>query len=289
MDFKSGKHTATVYLRQIAFVAISLFCIGTGKSVQADSEPDHAVQQYSYKLHASYPHDSNAFTQGLVYDNGVLYESTGRYGQSSLRIVDLTTGASLRTIALPDTIFAEGLTVVDDTLVQLSYRAKKGFVYSKHDLRQLKTFSYPTEGWGVTYNGHELILSDGSERLYFLDTDNFQIQRALTVRLHGKPLKRLNELEYVAGAVFANVWHRNFIVQIDPVTGQVIGQLDLSPLAARYPAAPAAAVLNGIAYNPATQRFYVTGKLWPELFEIELLSENTNPDDAAKTPKKTLK
>jgi glutamine cyclotransferase len=230
-----------------------------------------AVPVYTYQVVDSYPHDPNAFTQGLVYVDGVLFEGTGRYGQSSLREVDLETGQVQRQIELPEQFFGEGITLLDDRIFQLTWQSQQGFVYDAETFQQLATFTYPTEGWGLTHDGTRLLMSDGTSTLYFLDPQSLQETGRVSVRYGNQPVLRLNELEYIDGEVYANIWQTNTIVRIDPQTGQVVGVIDLTGLLSPADITQPIDVLNGIAYDAANDRLFVTGKLWPKLFEIDLL------------------
>ena len=224
----------------------------------------------------SYPHDRGAYTQGLVYDGGFLYESTGQYGESSLRKVALETGEVLRSSELEGQYFGEGLALWKDRLVQLTWRAGVGFVYDKATLNPKDEFRYPGEGWGLTHDGTLLIMSDGTSVLRFLNPENFQEVRQLKVTDGRMAVRRLNELEYVRGQIYANVWRSGRIARIDPQSGKVLGWLDLRPLTRKVQAENrgprGAEVLNGIAYDPEGDRLFVTGKYWPELFEIRVES-----------------
>lgn len=219
---------------------------------------------------ASFAHDSSAFTQGLVWLDGTLYESTGRYGQSSLRMVDLATGQVTKNTALAPQYFAEGIAVVGDSIYQLTWREGVMFIYDRHTLVPAGQVPYTGEGWGLTTDGTSLIISDGSNYLTFLDARTLNPQRTLAVTDGGRPVHDLNELEWVRGEVWANVWHTDQILRIDPQTGRVKGRLELAPLkpGLRNPEA----VLNGIAYDAAANRLLVTGKLWPRIFEIRVPS-----------------
>ncbi|HEX2202985.1 MAG TPA: glutaminyl-peptide cyclotransferase, partial [Longimicrobium sp.] len=218
----------------------------------------------------SYPHDPEAYTQGLLFHEGRLYESTGRYGQSSLREVALETGEVLRKVDLPQQYFAEGLTLLDGRLYQLTWQQGMGFVYGLDDFRQTGTFAYDGEGWGLATDGRQLVLSDGSNRLRFIDPATSQVERTLEVMDGPDYVHQLNELEWVRGEVWANVWHSSRIARINPQTGRVVGWLDLSGVLPSQPLADPEAVLNGIAYDAAADRIYVTGKLWPTIFEIDV-------------------
>ena len=225
----------------------------------------------TYKIVHTYPHDSQAYTQGLIYLDGHLYESTGLNGRSSLRMVDLDTGHVEQEIPVPSKYFAEGLTNWGSTLVQLTWLAHTGFVYDRFSFRQLRTFHYDGEGWGLTQDGRSLILSDGTATLRFLDPVTFAVTRSIVVKDGESPVTQLNELEYVRGEIYANVWHTDRIARIAPVTGKVLGWIDLSGLLATDKHSDPEAVLNGIAYDAAHNRLFVTGKLWPTLFEIEVV------------------
>src|SRR5579863_2638008 len=221
-----------------------------------------------YQIVHSYPHDQNAFTQGLIYLDGALYESTGLKGQSSLRKVDLDTGKILQFVADPADYFAEGLTNWSSTLVQLTWQSHIALVYDRATFHVLRTFQYPGEGWGLTQDGKNLILSDGTATLRFLDPATFYEVRRITVRSAGKPVDKLNELEYIHGEIYANIWYSDRIARISPQTGKVLGWIELKGLAGTAGATANGAVLNGIAYDAAHDRLFVTGKLWPKIFEI---------------------
>lgn len=226
---------------------------------------------WGYAIVDSFPHDRTAFTQGLAFAEGVLYEGTGRYGQSVLRAVDLTTGASLRETALNYAYFGEGITVIDSVIIQLTLSEHRAFLYDRDTFEGLGTFSYPTSGWGITNDGERLIMSNGSSWLTFLDPQTHARTGAIEVRDRGAPVDRLNELEYVGGEIFANVWMTQRIARIRPDTGEVAGWIDLTGLRELADYGPHIDVLNGIAYDEAGERLFVTGKLWPLLFQIRLV------------------
>jgi glutamine cyclotransferase len=228
------------------------------------------VPWYTYKVVHVWPHDRGAFTQGLLYLDGVLYESTGLNGESSLRKVELESGKVLKKVAVPGEYFAEGLALLDTNLFQLTWKNHKCFVYDLATFEPKRELAYPTEGWGLTTDGHWLILSDGSAQIRFLDPGTFEVKRTIEVTARGQPVPMLNELEYIKGEIFANVWTSNYIVRIDPATGRVTGVIDLTGLLPKQDRAPDTDVLNGIAYDPAGGRLFVTGKHWPKLFEIRL-------------------
>lgn len=228
------------------------------------------IPQYHYRITAVYPHDPQAFTQGLVYTNGYLYESTGLYGRSSLRKVELKTGKIIQYRKLPDKHFGEGIALINNEIYQLTWKARTGYRYNAETFELIAEFSYPTEGWGLTYNGESVILSDGTPVVYFYNPQTFTELRRITVTDDRGPVRYINELEYIQGEIFANVWQTDYIVRIDPHSGKVTGRIDLSALRKSLPMAHKIDVLNGIAYNPETQKLLVTGKLWPKLFEIKL-------------------
>lgn len=240
----------------------------------ASRPPAAATPTFGYRVLASYPHDPGAFTQGLAYVGGTLYEATGSagVGPSSLRRVDLATGTVQARHDLNSEDFGEGIAVVDDRIIQLTWQSQIGYVYDRATFRQLGTFRYPGEGWGLAYDGRRLIMSDGTDRLRFLDPETFVEVGSVQVRDAGRPVDQLNELEYIGGQVYANVWQTDRIVRIDPATGQVTAVIDLAGL---LPAADRQSgqvdVLNGIAYDVAGDRLFVTGKLWPKLYEIGLM------------------
>jgi glutamine cyclotransferase len=236
-----------------------------------------AVAADGYRVVHTYPHDPRAFTQGLVFVDGHLYESTGMNGQSTLRMVDLETGRVLQEQPVDGKYFAEGLTNWGSSLVQLTWETHLGLVYDRFSFRLLRTFSYAEEGWGLTHDGKSLILSDGTPTLRFIDPATFKEIRRVTVKDRGKPVNEINELEYIDGQVYANIWHSDRIVRISPRTGKVLGWIDLKGLLPENEHSSPEAVLNGIAWDPTQRRLFVTGKLWPKLFEIEVVPETTRP------------
>ncbi|HET7229213.1 MAG TPA: glutaminyl-peptide cyclotransferase [Longimicrobium sp.] len=215
-----------------------------------------------------FPHDTAAFTQGLVYSNGAFYESTGRTGHSTLRQVEIATGKVLRQQAVPDRYFAEGLALYGGSLYQLTWQDQVGFIYAPADFRQTGTFTYEGEGWGLTTDGESLILSDGSSQLRFITPGSNTVRRSVNVMDGPAFINDLNELEWVKGEVWANVWHTDRIARIDPATGKVKGWVELAGLLDPSRRPDKEAVLNGIAYDAEHDRLFVTGKLWPALFEI---------------------
>lgn len=225
---------------------------------------------YGYRVVNTYPHDPQAFSQGLIFQDGVLYESTGLFGQSTVRKVELKTGKVLQQVPINPDYFGEGLTSWETRLVQLTWKNQKALIYNMADLTASGSFSYTGEGWGLTHDSKQLILSDGSHLLRFFDPATFRETGQVPVHEGATPIRDLNELEFVRGSVYANVWHTDRIAIITPETGVVSGWIDLSGLLTHSERSDAEAVLNGIAYDSANDRLFVTGKLWPKLFEIKV-------------------
>ncbi|MBP5635717.1 MAG: glutaminyl-peptide cyclotransferase [Bacteroidales bacterium] len=228
------------------------------------------VRAYKVKVEKEYPHDTASYTQGLFFDGGKFYESTGQYGESSFRIVDLETGNALKKLDFAPKYFAEGSVILNGKLYILTWTNKVAFVYDAATLEYLQTYSYPREGWGLTTDGKSLIASDGSSRLFFLD-ETFKVTKTLSVALDGRAMRYLNELEYIDGKIWANVYTSDLILIIDPETGKVDATVDCSGLLPRTLRTQKTDVLNGIAQDPATGKIYLTGKYWPRLYEISLV------------------
>jgi glutamine cyclotransferase len=231
----------------------------------------------SFQVVHTYPHDQQAYTQGLIYLDGHLYESTGIKGRSSLRMEDLETGRILQLQDVPDKYFGEGLAAwksgSTDTLIQLTWQEHVALVYDRLTFRFLRTLPYTCEGWGLTQDGKNLILSDGTATLRFFDPATFHLVRKIQVKDRGKPVTKLNELEFIHGQIYANIWYSDRIARISPATGKVLGWIDLAGLLPEGEQSSRDAVLNGIAYDSAHDRLFVTGKLWPKLFEIKIVPE----------------
>ena len=223
-----------------------------------------------WKVVASYPHDTGAFTEGLIFLDGSLYESTGQYGRSEIREVNLETGKVIRSARVPNIYFGEGLTHWGNDLISLTWRRGTGFRWTRSSFLQTGTFGYSGEGWGLTQDSKQLIMSDGTDQLRFLDPKDFSEIRRITVTWDGQPVRLVNELEYVKGEILANVWMTDRIARIDPASGAVIDWIDLSPLVRKLALTDYDAVLNGIAYDAKKDRLFVTGKYWPKLYEIKL-------------------
>jgi len=242
--------------------------IDSSQSKVRKHETDSSAVKYSYKIINTFTHDPGAFTQGLVWDEGVLYEGTGLYGKSSLRKTKLESGLVLKKVKLPDQFFGEGVTIFRNRIIQLSWRSNIGFVYDKNTFNVIHTFHYDNEGWGITHDGDRLIMSDGSANLFFLDPRTFKEVRKIEVRDEMGPVPKLNELEYIRGQIFANVWKTDRIAIIDPRNGQVKGWIELNGLTDLAGGDRSVKTLNGIAYDKESDRLFVTGKLWPRIYEI---------------------
>jgi glutamine cyclotransferase len=256
-------------LSALAGVVLVFSCL----NLQGCLIPDNSdgIPVYSYNIVNTYPHDRDAFTQGLVFENGVLYEGTGLLRHSTLRRVELETGDILQIRELSDQFFGEGITIYGDEIIQLTWQSHIGFVYDKNSFELLQEFSYSTEGWGITHDGTRLIMSDGTSTLHFLDPQTFEEIGHVEVFDANGAVTRLNELEYVQGEIYANVWQTDWVARIAPETGRVVGWIDLGGLLSAEDLSQPVDVLNGIAYDAQTDRLFVTGKLWPKLFEIELI------------------
>lgn len=229
-----------------------------------------AAPEYDYRIVERYPHRSTAFTQGLLIHDGTLYEGTGQYGRSGVARLDLEEGTVLDHRPLSGQYFGEGIAIAGDRLYQLTWKANLVFVYDADTLEPVTTHYHPGEGWGLTHDGEHLILSDGSDSLQFIRPDDFSVQRRVSVTRDGQPVQQLNELEYINGEVWANVWMTDHIVRIDPRSGEVTGVVDLSGLSSQTRTGGSESVLNGIAWDEEQNRLLVTGKLWAHLFQIEL-------------------
>lgn len=267
MDRSSVLHATLPMMLIGALLGTS--CSSAGDPGRPAAIPERQVPVYSYRIVATFPHDPKAFTQGLAFGGGALYEGTGQYGRSSLRKVDLDNGRVLQQRDLPDRFHGEGVTLYEERLIQLTWRARVGLVYERDTLEPVGEFDYHTEGWGLTHDGRRLIMSDGTANLYFLDPDTFLEIGRLEVRDGNVPVPRLNELEFVEGEIYANVWQTERIARIAPASGQVLGWIDLQGLLPPEERRQVD-VLNGIAYDTQARRLFVTGKWWPKLFEIEL-------------------
>lgn len=257
-------------LLSLFFIVGLIGCQPTGNSAEAEKETNSPLKPspLSYSVAATYPHDTSSYTQGLLVYQGRLFEGTGQYGSSKLMEIELQSGKSLRSILLGDSFFGEGVTIVRDTIYQLTWREKKVFCYTL-DLKKIKEFTIDKEGWGLTNDGQQLILTNGSGELFFYNPTDMRLLKSQLVTEEGSPTYNLNELEYIDGFVYANQYTTPYILKINPTTGEVVGKADLSSLVTQAQTIyPGAEVLNGIAYDSATKKIFVTGKWWPQLFEI---------------------
>lgn len=253
---------------QFCTVLIVLSCSLISSSCQESNTPDN-TKFYQFEIVNTYPHDATAFTQGLTFDNGAFYEGTGQYGKSSIRKVEPATGEVLQIHNLDRKFFGEGITILDDKLVQLTWKSKVGFVYDKDSFELLNEFEYPTEGWGITYNGEHLIMSNGTSTLRFLDPETFEEVKQIDVSDNGRQVTNLNELEFIKGEIYANVWRTDNIAIINQDSGGVRSWINLKGILDTSRISSRVDVLNGIAYDSENDRIFVTGKLWPSLFEIK--------------------
>lgn len=273
----SGRTRSSTNLRTKIWIAVTflsaLFVTESaysGALVGDTGSTNSPIPVYSYQVVNTYPHDPHAFTQGLVFFEGELLESTGLNGESTLRKVDLKTGKVLKQIAVPRQYFAEGLALLSNRLFQLTWLNQKAFVYDLQEFQVKKEFAYEGEGWGLTTDGQLLLMSNGTDQIRFLDPETFQVRRSIHVQARGQPIYRLNELEFVKGEIFANIWGADFVVRIDPAKGKVLGVIDFRNLLSPTDRSADTDVLNGIAYDAGGDRLFVTGKRWPKLFEVKL-------------------
>jgi len=264
------------YSAILALVVLAA-CNGNGKETEIvdDSIKPLPTPLISYSVVAEYPHDTSAYTQGLEFHNGKLYEGTGDFETSSLRITDYKTGkVEKKHMMGTDKIFGEGITIFKNKIYQLTWESHVVYVYDVNNIdKPIKTFNWPYEGWGLTNNGTDLIISTGSANLYFVNPDDFRLKSTINVSDNSGPIDSINELEYIDGFVYANIYLTDTIIKIDPVSGHVVGKMDLSGFKEKFFAAQNIAgrtdVLNGIAYDSATKKFLVTGKRWPKMFELK--------------------
>ncbi|HKF02517.1 MAG TPA: glutaminyl-peptide cyclotransferase [Candidatus Sulfotelmatobacter sp.] len=249
---------------------VLLATIGMAAGQSSSPKGKDGPTEYTFEVVRQFPHDPRAFTQGFTYNDGFFYEGTGRTGQSSLRQVNPENGHMVRKVDLAPELFGEGITVLGNEVFQLTWLSHLGFVYDLRDFHLLRTFQYAGEGWGLTTDGHDLFMTDGSAEIRVLDASTFSEKRRIKVRESGKPVDQLNELEFIEGEIYANIWHSDRIARISPETGKVVGWIDLTGLLGPFYQRQAEEVLNGIAYDPTGKRLFVTGKLWPKIFEIRV-------------------
>jgi glutaminyl-peptide cyclotransferase len=253
-----------------AFAACCLFA-------QTAAQHAAAIPVYGYQVVHVYPHDRSAFTEGLEYHDGFLYESTGLNGRSSLRKVRLETGEVVRQIPLSNQYFGEGITILGNEIVQLTYRTEVGFVYSLQDFHLFRQFTYKGEGWSLTHNATSVFMDDGTDQIRIWDPKTLAERRRITVHEGAKKIDNVNELEYVEGELYANIWQTNRIARISPVTGAILGWIDLDGILSPMYRNGTEDVLNGLAYDSLHKRLFVTGKFWPNLFEIRVVPNSANP------------
>jgi glutamine cyclotransferase len=258
------------FRRWLAALAVAALSACSSGTPVADAQPSGMIEGPGYVMVDKFPHDPAAFTQGLEFRGTALFEGTGLEGESSLRRVDLDTGEVLRQVDLADHLFGEGITIMGRRIYQITWRNGRCFVYDRKTFKRVKRFSYQGEGWGLTHADGRLIMSDGTSRIRFRDPDTFEVVDEIEVTDDGEPVMLLNELEWVNGEIFANVWTTDEVVRIDPDTGEVTGRLDLTALRQQEDAEGSHDVTNGIAYMKAEDRLFVTGKLWRNVYEIEL-------------------
>ena len=240
-------------------------------TVSSSATPPSVPVTLTYTVTNEFPHDVGAFTQGFVYLDGWFYETTGLYGRSSIRQVELQTGRINRIRRIEDNYFGEGLVILDERMIWITWKSETGFVYDLNTFDRIGEFHYPTEGWGLTSDGEVIFMSDGTSTIYLLDPQSLQQMGQISVLDDDKPVTNLNELEFIHGSIYANIWQTNTIVRIDPETGTVTGRLDLTGIQQRFSEFPRKTdVLNGIAYDAEHDRIFITGKLWPKVFEIEI-------------------
>ncbi len=267
----------TGVVRVVVAASIGLLVAACSESEQKAAEKSAEIPTYRIEVVNTYPHDPKAFTQGLLYHDGYLYESTGQRGESTVRKVDLESGEVVLKTDLAPGYFGEGLTLVGDRLVQLTWTSQKGLVYELSSLRLVSQFRYLTQGWGIVYDGTNLVMSDGSATLQLLDPVTYEYVGFRQVRANGAPVMRLNELEYIDGEIWANIWPSSTIARIDPKTGDVVGWVDASGLRGTETPGDTVDVLNGIAWDAEGERLFLTGKYWPSLYQVRVTSATDGP------------
>ena len=260
-----------LWLGALTVLSLLVCSLVTSSRVSAD------VDTYSYRIIETFPHATDVFTQGLVYQDNTLFESAGMYGESRLLTRTLDNIAPLKQQTLDQRLFAEGITILGDSIYQLTWKSRRGFIYDKNSLQLTGEFKVAGEGWGITDDGHQLIISDGSNQLFFMNPVDFKVTKTLQVYYHGNPVKQLNELEWIDGRIYANIWGSDWIVMIDPNSGDVTGKVHLDKLLPDELRTYRTDVLNGIAFDTQKRRLLVTGKYWPRLYHIELIAPADSP------------
>jgi glutaminyl-peptide cyclotransferase len=257
------------------FTAAIFFVVAVSCNPKKEKKEENTYNDLiPYSIIKIFPHDKTAFIQGLVVEQGRLFESTGQYGTSWIAEVDIATGTQDKKVELDKKYFGEGITILNNKIYQLTYQTKIGFIYALNTYKKIGEFEYDREGWGITHNSKNLIVSDGTDQLYFLDTLSLKPVSILKVKDGGNPSERLNELEFIDGYIYANQWQTNFILKIDPASGKVVGRMDMTELAEKvFPLNPNADVLNGIAYEKKSQMLLITGKLWPAMVAVKFQSK----------------
>lgn len=248
---------------------------GAAQSAERQDSRSRQPRQYTYRVVEVLPHDPGAYTQGLFWHDGHLYEGTGQYGRSGIRRVEPSTGKVLQSVPLDRIYFGEGITLLDGRIYQLTWSEGRAFIYDASDLRQLRTFSYDGEGWGLTTDGERLYMSDGTDAIYVRDPATFAVERTIRVTANRRPVHYINELEWIEGELWANLYTTDQIIRIDPATGNVTGVIDFYGLHPASERTPDTDVFNGIAYDPATGHIYVTGKNWNRLYRVEIVEKQT--------------
>lgn len=260
-----------IFFSETIFYCCSNFFTENNKQINIHQKPKDKVKYYSYKIINTYPHDRTSFTQGLVFENGFLYEGTGLNGNSNLRKIELETGKVLQNFKLDYQYFGEGITIYKNKIIQLTWKSNIGFVYDKDSFQILQKFNYSTEGWGITHDEKNLIMSDGTSTLYFLNPENFKEVKKIKVHYNDIEVNNLNELEYINGEILANIWKSDHIIKINPDTGEITGWIDFKGISDLNDNKNEIDVLNGIAYDNINDRLFITGKFWSKLFEIKLV------------------
>jgi glutaminyl-peptide cyclotransferase len=274
--FYGARKETTKFISGVLVLFLSLSTLGCRPGPIANPSDEKVAENkgtptYGYEVVHTWAHDPDAFTQGLTFYEGKLLESTGQEGRSSLRLVEIETGTILKKVDVPSPYFGEGITLFNGKIYQLTWLNQRGFIYDASTFNKLGEFSYTGEGWGLTNDGQSLILSDGTNQIRFLNPDNFHVRRTIAVTDGSRPVNEINELEYIHGEIYANIWHGERIARIDVQTGRVVGWIDLTGLLSQIEVHDEEAVLNGIAYDEMNGRLFVTGKLWPKLFEIKVI------------------
>jgi glutamine cyclotransferase len=275
MPMKKASTPRFALLALLAIVLLAAVVFAAQGSSDLVREGEGTIPLFGYEIINVYPHSSQAFTQGLVYDDGLLYEGTGLYGRSMLCRVELQTGRILKKTLLDGNLFGEGIALWKDRIIQLTWQSGLGLVYGKENMTLIGNFSYQTEGWGITTDGKSLIMSDGADVLHILDPESFAEKGRILVTTNGRPQEGLNELEYIKGQIYANIWPTNWIAIISPESGKVKGKINLQGILQESDLQGSKVdVLNGIAYDAKDDRLFVTGKLWPRLFEIKVVPKD---------------